>query len=101
MDLKNLMAQAQKMQKDLETKLAAYDATEFNLKYKEMVEIKIMGSLEIKSITFLDDSIIDKNDKETLEAIITKATSEAVSSVLEGKKELTSKIAGPQLGGLM
>lgn len=101
MDLKKLMAEAQKMQKELSSKLEAFDAKEFSFDYKGLVNIKIMGSLEIKSITITDDSIIDKNDKETLEDIITKATADAVNSVVQGKSELTSKIAGPGINGLM
>ncbi len=101
MDLKKLMAEAQKMQNELQTKLSAYDKKEFEFDYKGLVKVKIMGSLQIVSISITDDSIIDKNDKETLEDIITKATADAVNSVIQGKTELTSKIAGPGLNGLM
>lgn len=99
MDLKKLMAEAQKMQKELTTKLEAFDAKEFSFDYKGLVNVKIMGSLEIKAITITDDSIL--GDKETLEDVITKATSDAVNSVVQGKAELTNKIAGPGLNGLM
>lgn len=101
MDLKKLMAEAQKMQKELTTKLEAFDAKEFSFDYKGLVNVKIMGSLEIKAITITDTSIIDKDDKESLEDIITKATADAVNSVVQGKAELTNKIAGPGLNGLM
>lgn len=99
MDLKKLMAEAQKMQKELTTKLEAFDAKEFSFDYKGLINVKIMGSLEIKSITIIDESIL--SDKETLEDVITKATSDAVNSVVQGKAELTNKIAGPGLNGLM
>ncbi len=101
MDLKKLMAEAQKMQNELQTKLSAFDKKEFEFNYKDLVNVKIMGSLQIVSISIIDDSIIDKDDKETLEDIITKATADAVNSVIQGKTELTSKIAGPGINGLM
>ncbi len=101
MDLNKLMKEAQKMQNELQTKLAAYDKKEFDFDYKGLVSVKIMGSLEIKKVSILDDSIIDKDDKETLEDVITKAIGDAVTAVIEGKTALTTQIAGPGLNGLM
>ncbi len=98
MDFKKLLDDAQKVQKDLQTKLAAYDAKEFEFDYKGLVKVKIMGSLDIKEINILDTSIIDKDDKETLEDIILKALNNAINAIVNGKNELTSKIAGGLTG---
>lgn len=101
MDLKKLMAEAQKMQKELATTLEAYDKKEFEFDYKGLVSVKIMGSLEIKDVKIKDHSIVDKSDVDTLQDIIVKAVNDAIDCVLKGKNELTSKIAGPGIGNLM
>lgn len=94
MDLKKLLDDAQKIKKDLEDKLAAYDAKEFDFDYKGLVKIKIMGSLRIKEVSIVDTSIIDKDDKETLEDIITKALNDAINAIAMGRADLSTKIAG-------
>ncbi len=101
MDFKKLMDSAQKMQNELQSKLAAYDKKEFDFDYKGLVSVKIMGSLEIKKVSILDDSIIDKDDKETLEDVITKAVDNAINAVIQGKTAITTQVAGPTLNGLM
>lgn len=101
MDIKKLMAEAQKMQQDLTTKLREFDEKLFSFDYKQLIKIEIFGSLKIKSLIIIEKSLIDQKDQETLEDIIIQATNSAIDAVSQGKSELTNKIAGPGLDGLL
>lgn len=100
MDMKKLMAEAQKMQAELTKKMKEFDEKLFDFDYKGFVKLQIYGSLKIKSVQIVDQSIIDKNDKETLEDIITQAINNAIEALIKGKTEITNKIAGPGIDGL-
>lgn len=100
MDMKKLMAQAQKMQSELQKKMEEFDTKLFDFVYKDLVKLEIYGSLKIKKITILDNSLIDKNDKDMLEDVIGQAVNNAIEALIKGKTEITNKIAGPGLDGL-
>lgn len=101
MDFKKILSQAQNMQKELQAKMAEYDAKLFTFDYQGLVSIEIYGSLKIKGITITDNSIIDQSDKDTLEDVISKCVNNAIEAIIKGKTAITSKIAGPGLDGLM
>ncbi len=100
MDMKKLMAEAQKMQAELTKKMKEFDEKLFDFDYKGFVKLKIYGSLKIKSIQIVNDAIIDKGDKETLEDIISETINNAIQALIKGKTEITNKIAGPGIDGL-
>ena len=70
MNMQNLMAQAQKMKKDIEKKQAEIDNKEF-LEQNEFVLIKMNGKREIKELKIKTDILNDKEDLEALEEMIT------------------------------
>ncbi|MGL4948564.1 MAG: YbaB/EbfC family nucleoid-associated protein [Mycoplasma sp.] len=101
MDFKKMMEQAKQMQNQLEKSLKEFDEKIFNFEYQSLVSVEIYGSLKIKQITIKDKSIVDADDLETLEDIIAQCVNNAISAVVKGKSEITSRIAGPAMQGLM
>lgn len=101
MDMKKLMQEAQKMQQELTTKMKAFDEKVFNFDYKGLISIEILGSLKIVSYKIIDKSIVDASDLDMLQDVISQATNNAISAIIQGKSELTTKIAGPGLDGIL
>lgn len=98
MNMQNLMAQAQKMQRDITKKKEEIDAMSFEGK-SELVQITINGKKEIIAVK-IDKSIeLDSDDIEVLEDMIKIAMNDALSKVdAETEKQLGSY--GGSLGGL-
>lgn len=89
MNFRNIMQQAQKMQKELQNKISQFDAKEFEYNYQNSIQIKIKGDLTITSIK-ITDVLVDPEDKMTLEQMVQEAINEAVSKTQEKKNQLTS-----------
>jgi len=99
MNMQNLMAQAQKMQRDMQKKKELIDAKEFEGS-SELVKVKINGKKEIISINISKDSSLEADDLEVLEDMIKIALNDAFKKVdQETDKEFGSY--GNMLGGLM
>lgn len=99
MNMQKLMAEAQKLQKSMQKKLTEYDSQEFEFNYKNYVQIKIKGNLEIISLK-ISDEMVDPDDKETLEDVVQEAINQAIKETTKGKTDLTAKIAGPSMPGM-
>lgn len=82
MNMQNLMAQAQKMQREISKKKEAIDNTIFE-GTSEWVKVEINGKKELQKITFTYEGTIDKDDKEILEDMIKIAMNKATSKVDE------------------
>ena len=97
MNMQNLMAQAQKMQRDIQKKKDEIDKTIFTGK-SEMVEVQMNGKKEMVSIKFLNKDI-NSDDLEILEDMIVIACKEATQKI---DKEIEEKLGsiGSGLGGL-
>lgn len=97
MNMQNLMAQAQKMQRDIQKKKEEIDKQLFTGK-SEMVEVVYNGKKEMVSIKILNKDI-GPDDFEILEDMIVLASKDAVSQV---DKEIEEKMGafGSSLGGL-
>lgn len=88
MNINNLMQQAQKMQKEYQKKLAEFEKKVFEYDYQNgAVVIKIGGDLNIKSLV-INDTLIDPDDKITLQEMITEAINNAIVLVNDQKEEL-------------
>lgn len=98
MNMQNLMAQAQKMQRDITKKKEAIDAMEFE-GTSELVKVKVNGKKEVLSVK-IDDSVeLGKEDLEVIEDMIKIALNQAFLKVdEETDKQLGSY--GGSLGGL-
>lgn len=99
MNMKNMMAQVQKMQKDIENKQNEINVKEFTAK-AQVVEIIMTGDRKIKSIK-IDKSILnDFNDIDLLEDMIKIAFDDVLIQI---SKEVESKLGsyGNGISGLM
>ena len=96
MNINNLMAQAQKMQKDIEKKQQEINSSEF-VGNSEWVEVTLLGDKSIKSINIKNKMTMDEDDLECLEDMIKIAINDAHSKIekeIEKKMGSYSKLAG-------
>ncbi len=97
MNMQNLMAQAQRMQRDIQKKKDEIDKKTFTGK-SEMVEVVFNGKKEMISIQILNKDL-KPDDLEILEDMIVLASKDAIAQV---DKEIEDKLGsiGSGLGGL-
>lgn len=99
MNMQALMAQAQKMQRDITKKKEEIDNMEFNGN-SEMVDVIMSGKKEIISVKIKTTDSLDKDDVEALEDMIKIAVNDAINKINnETEKQLGSYNTGA-LGGL-
>jgi len=98
MNIQNLMAQAQKMQRDIAKKKEEIDSSIFKGE-AEWVQVEINGKKEIQKLKITYEGIIEEDDKEALEDMIKIAINKATAAV---DKEIESKMGayGSSLNGL-
>jgi len=99
MNMQNIMAQAQKMQKEIQKKQAEINATIFEGK-SEWVTITMNGKREIKTLNIDKNLLKDDEDLEMMEDMILIAFNNALQAV---DKEIEKKLGmyGQGLSGLM
>ena len=96
MNINNLMAQAQKMQKDIEKKQQEINSTEF-IGESEWVDVILLGDKKIKSVKIKNKMTMDEDDLECLEDMIKIAINEAINKIdkeIDKKMGAYSKLAG-------
>lgn len=98
MNMQALMAQAQKMQKDVMKKKEEVDKKLFSGK-SEWVEVTFNGAKELISIKIIKEGIIDEEDKEVLEDMI-KIAINGVMSDIDKEMEKAMGQYGGALNGL-
>lgn len=99
MNMQALMAQAQKMQRDITKKKEEIDNMEFQGN-SELVEVLMSGKKEILSVKIKTNDGLDSDDIEALEDMIKIAVNDAILKVdKETEKQLGSYNTGG-LGGL-
>lgn len=99
MNMNNLMAQAQRMQKEIEKKQQEIQNSEYAGE-SQLVDVVLYGNKKVKSVNIKNKESIDVDDLEILEDMIKIAMDDAVSKI---EKDIESKMGmyGKQLGGLM
>ena len=81
MNMQALMAQAQKMQREMQKKQAELEASTFEVTSAGgAIKILIKGTRQIEKID-IDEDAIDPEDKEMLEDMIKVAVNEAIAVV--------------------
>lgn len=95
MNMQNLMAQAQKMQREITKKKEEIDNSTFEGK-SEWVTVKINGKKEVLNINITFDGVIEKEDHEMLEDMLKIAMNKAIEQV---DKEIEVKM-GAYTGGM-
>ena len=99
MNMQNLMAQAQRMQRDITQKKEELEKMEFVGK-SEWVEITFNGARVIKDVNIKKEGIISEDDKEILEDMMQIATKDAFIQINEEMNKKLGQYAGA-LDGLM
>jgi len=99
-NMQGMLKQAQKMQEDMAALQEDLDSREYDIKAGGgVVAVKINGKREIKNIE-LDEDIVDPDDIETLQDILTAAVNEAIKTVTTTNNEEMGKITGSlNMGG--
>lgn len=96
MNMNNLMAQAQKMQKDIQKKQDEINNTTF-IGESEWVTITLKGDKTVVKIEIKNKSNMDSEDLECLEDMIKLAFSDAINKIdkeIENKMGMYGKLAG-------
>ena len=90
----NLMKQAQKMQKQMEESQKALEEKEFTASAGGgAVQVTVTGKRVVKSVT-LKEEVVDPEDVEMLEDLITAAVNEALRMVEDETQKTMSRFAG-------
>ena len=97
MNMQNLMAQAQKMQRDITKKKEEIDNSTFEGD-SEWVKVEINGKKELQKIKITFEGPIEEDDKEVLEDMIKIAFNKAIAAVDKETEEKMGSLGG--LGGL-
>lgn len=99
MNMNNLMAQAQRMQKDIERKQQEIYGTEYTGS-SELVDVILTGDKKLKSVKFKKMENFDADDLDILEDMVKIAFNDAVTKI---ERDIESKLGmyGKQLGGLI
>lgn len=99
MNMQNLMAQAQRMQREINSKKEELEKMEFTGK-SEWVEITFTGGRVIKNVKIIKTGEISEDEKEILEDMIQIATKDAFVQINKAMSEKMGQYAGA-LDGLM
>lgn len=92
MNIQAMMAQAKKMQADMEKAKAALHAKEF-LVEKQGIKVVVMGSRKIKSVD-INEALIDPDDKDIIEGLIIVAINEAMDKITAEEAASTPQMPG-------
>lgn len=94
MNMKNMMRQAQKLQKQMEQKQADLAASQFTGKSaQELVTVTFTGDKKLISIDY-KEAVVDPEDIETLQDMTTQAINDALSQVDDATKKIMGAFAG-------
>ncbi len=97
MNMQQMMAQAQKMQRELQKAIKALEEKEFTISKGGAVTVKMYGSNEIISIS-VDEDAFDKDNKEMVEELVALAINEGLKQIKDEREAITERITG-QKGG--
>ncbi len=99
MNMQAIMAQAKKMQKELENTQKELEATTYEGK-SSLVDVVVNGKKELLSVKIDNENAIEKDEIELLEDMILVAVNDALKQAEKDKEKKLSKY-GNGLTGLM
>ena len=99
MNMQNLMAQAQRMQREINSKKEELEKMEF-VGRSEWIKITFNGARQILNVKIIKEGEIEEEDKEILEDMIQIATKDAFVQINDAMTEKLGQYAGA-LDGLM
>ena len=97
MNMQQMMAQAQKMQRELKKAMAALAEKEFVISKGGAVKVTVLGNKEVKAIE-IDKDAFDEDNREMIQDMIALAINEAIAQIDEEAEEINERITG-QPGG--
>ena len=97
MNMQQMMAQAQKMQRELKKAQAELAAKEFVISKGGAVTVTVYGNKQIKSVN-IDSDAFDVDNKEMVEDMIALAINEALEQIDAESEAINERITG-QRGG--
>ena len=97
MNMQQMMAQAQKMQRELKKAMAELAQKEFVVSKGGAVKVTVLGSKEIKSVE-IDNDAFDVDNKEMVQDMIALAINEALGQIETEAEAINERITG-QPGG--
>lgn len=93
MNMQQMIAQAQKMQRELKKAKDALHAKEFTLAKGGLVTIVMYGNKQIKSIT-LDKDAVEPDNKEMIEDMVASCVNELITKISEEEEKIEESITG-------
>lgn len=93
MNMQQMMAQAQKMQRELNKALAQLDEKEFTVSKGGAVTISIFGSHKIKLID-IDKNALEPENKEMIEDMLIMAYNELLEKIEIERGDIYERITG-------
>ena len=97
MNMQQMMAQAQRMQRELRKAQAELAQKEFKVAKGGAVIVTVLGNKEIKAIE-IDNDAFDPENKEMIQDMIALAINEAMAKIDEESEAINERITG-QPGG--
>ena len=97
MNMQQMMAQAQKMQRELRKAQAELALKEFKVSKGGAVTVAVLGSKEVKKID-IDKDAFEPDSKDMIEEMIALAINEALAQIDKENEEINERITG-QPGG--
>ena len=98
MNMQQMLAQAQKMQRELQKAQNELKEKEFTISKGGAVTVVVKGDHTVKSIS-IDEDAFDKDNKEMVEEMVALAINEAIEKIVKESEEINERITG-RAGGI-
>ena len=98
MNIQGLMAQAQKMQRELKKAHDELAKEEFSVSKSGAVTVVVMGDKTVKEIK-IEEEALDKENREMLQDLIVLALNEVLANIARAEEDINERITG-RSGGL-
>ena len=98
MNMQQMMAQAQKMQRELRKAMAELAEKEFIVSKGGAVTVVVFGNKQVKSVE-IDKEAYNEDNKEMIEELIPMAINDALEQIAAEEEAINERITG-QPGGL-
>ena len=97
MNMQQMLAQAQKMQRELKKALDELAKQEFTVNKSGAVTVTMMGDGSLKSIE-IDNDAFDAENKEMVQDLLVLAVNELQEKIEAAKEEVNERITGSRAG---
>ncbi len=95
--MQQLMAQAQKMKREMQKAQEALRVKEFSITKSGGVTVAMLGSKEVVEVT-INEELFDKDNKEMVETLIIMAINECIEEINAEEAAINEAITGSASG---